>query len=353
MDINRYNYEEFFLLYLDNELSKEERNAVEAFVVSNPDLEEEFIMLKQSKLKTDHSLVLENKDFLYKAEKAQEVNLNNYEEFFVLYVDEELNPELRREVETFAASHAGKLEELGLMLQTRIHPDLNVVFADKDVLYRKEKVRAVYYFSTWRIVAVAAMILLALGIFWVINQNDSKVLPPEIAKTEVEPEKKETVKEESPKDNIILPEESKQQLAETNQSVRENRNNDKKIKSNTPVELKNEKVDPPALVINEPVESLDAVVKPSAIAKLEKTEQAPVVDYGNKVLIIDEPYPAEKQPVESYYVSNEKDDIAIGPIQTKNTLRGFFRKVSRVVGKTTNIPGDKSLLIGNIEIALK
>ena len=46
MDINKNNYEEFFLLYADNELSKTERKVVEIFVQENPDLKEEFSMWK-------------------------------------------------------------------------------------------------------------------------------------------------------------------------------------------------------------------------------------------------------------------------------------------------------------------
>ena len=58
MKIDRFNYEEFFLLYVDNELSAAERKQVEAFVEQHPDLEEELMMLKQSQLKPDTSVIL-------------------------------------------------------------------------------------------------------------------------------------------------------------------------------------------------------------------------------------------------------------------------------------------------------
>ena len=72
--IDRHNYEEFFLLYIDNELSVEERSAVEEFVRNNPDLEIEFTMLQQSTLPKDE-LVFEGKEALLKTL----VNQSNYE----------------------------------------------------------------------------------------------------------------------------------------------------------------------------------------------------------------------------------------------------------------------------------
>ena len=56
MNINRHNYEEFFLLYVDNELSAGQRKIVEAFVAVNPDLQEEFNLIQQSIFTADEKL---------------------------------------------------------------------------------------------------------------------------------------------------------------------------------------------------------------------------------------------------------------------------------------------------------
>jgi len=51
--ITRDNYEEFFLLYVDNELSVTDRRLVEAFVGDNPDLKEEWESLLQCRIQSD------------------------------------------------------------------------------------------------------------------------------------------------------------------------------------------------------------------------------------------------------------------------------------------------------------
>jgi hypothetical protein len=45
MNINRHNYEEYFILYMDNELDSDDRRMVEAFVLQHPDLKEELDIL--------------------------------------------------------------------------------------------------------------------------------------------------------------------------------------------------------------------------------------------------------------------------------------------------------------------
>lgn len=73
MQINRQTYEEFFLLYADGELNIEEKKGVEEFVARNPDLEPEFMLLLQTIMLPDESIIFENKELLYKEEEETKV----------------------------------------------------------------------------------------------------------------------------------------------------------------------------------------------------------------------------------------------------------------------------------------
>ncbi|MCB0777731.1 MAG: hypothetical protein KDB99_15615, partial [Chitinophagaceae bacterium] len=85
MNINRLNYEEYFILYMDNELSNEERRQVEAFTEQHPDLKEELELLSQYKLEPDADIVYKGKEELLKQNGNTAINSNNYEEWFSLY----------------------------------------------------------------------------------------------------------------------------------------------------------------------------------------------------------------------------------------------------------------------------
>jgi hypothetical protein len=78
VSINRHNYEEFFLLYVDNELQQAERAEVEDFVRQNADLGSELEMLKQATLEQE-DFSFDQKELLYKKEDG--ISLTNYEEF--------------------------------------------------------------------------------------------------------------------------------------------------------------------------------------------------------------------------------------------------------------------------------
>ena len=166
MNINRHNYEEYFILYMDNELSSDERRMVETFVQNHPDLKEELDILLQYKLVPDTNIVFEGKEELMKVKGESPVTLSNYEEWLVLYMDNELAADQRKTVEQFIAANPSVKKEVDLLLRTQLQPE-TIVFANKEVLYRREeKVRPILW---WR--AAAAVLILALGITSVIVFN--------------------------------------------------------------------------------------------------------------------------------------------------------------------------------------
>jgi hypothetical protein len=66
--INNSNYESFFLLYIDNELTAIEKQDVDAFLRGNPALVDEFEQIKQTKLQPE-AITYMQKHVLYRQEK--------------------------------------------------------------------------------------------------------------------------------------------------------------------------------------------------------------------------------------------------------------------------------------------
>src|SRR5262245_6865712 len=166
MNIDRHNYEEYFLLYVDNELGVDQKRQVELFVQENPDLEEELVMLEQSRLIPDDSIVFDRKHLLMKDESASEnhsfINLNNYEQWLIMYVDDELNAEERTAVEKFASTHQHVQQELELFQRTKLQPE-EIIVPNKEILYRREKTVRVISIQ-WLRVAVAAVLIISAGL---------------------------------------------------------------------------------------------------------------------------------------------------------------------------------------------
>ena len=365
MNINRYNYEEFFLLYVDNELSAAERRQVEVFVQKNPDLEEELMMLKQSQLKADTSFILEDKSSLFRSERHAMINLENYETFFLLYVDGELSDAERTSVELFASQHPAQQQELEILLQTRITPETSVVFPNKEDLYRRAGSERVVAFKVWRIVAVAAMLILTVGIFWLNSGDGTK---PPIAKMnnaggqksdQQVASKTNGASDQTAKDDQITEKEKQEQgIAQ----VKESESKDKQNNSANRHEIKQEQIAQNEVEGNINDAGENGSTRPVRALLIAKADAPQIQPKGsasveNNVLIIDQPYEQAK-PNESIALTRaetEPDELAIGPVQTKNKFRGLFRRVTRVVEKTTHIPTgeNRRLLIGNLEIALK
>lgn len=70
MKINTTNYEEYFLLYIDNELSDEQKVAVENFVEENPVYKKVLSLLQQSVIAPE-KILFEDKVLLYRLEELE------------------------------------------------------------------------------------------------------------------------------------------------------------------------------------------------------------------------------------------------------------------------------------------
>ncbi len=189
MKIDRHNYEEFFLLYVDNELTAEQKNSVHQFIQENPDLARELEILQQVTLKADDAIVFDGKETLLRKETDSLINMTNYEEYLIAYIDNELTDAERIEFFKFAAAHPPVKEELDIYQQTKLQPEKEIVFANKEVLYRREEKVRVITMQRWKI-AVAAAVILAIGITTITVLNKPAIVSPGVADNKKKPAEK-------------------------------------------------------------------------------------------------------------------------------------------------------------------
>lgn len=374
--IDRHNYEEFFILYLDNELTEEERRQVDLFVQDNPDLKNDLDILMQSVVAPDEDILFPHKEVLLKQDDQLSISLNNYEEWLLLYTDNELDQEQKKKVEDFTSTHPAIREELEILQKTKLQPEEAIVFLNKESLYRsEEKVRVIPF--RWKRIAAAAAVLLAVGITSALIYNRNSTPPADLAIT--------TRKVVPPATTAPIDKPAMKETPALADPVLADNSGDKDpqpFRENIPVEIKKKNIH-----TNNPVVPM-RVVEPlkESIAKQEEKKQdnnLPKPTYNPNMKAIDVPAdalasnqpsinaaltnPKEIKPQmgvtrenpQPLYTSNTStgsdDDQAVDEPGKKNKLRGFFRKITRTFEKNTNIKAtdeDDRLLLGGLAIKL-
>jgi len=140
--INRNNYEDIFLLYVDDELDAASKLAVENFVLENPDLAVELDMLLQTRSVVDETTFFDKESLL--RTEGNGIKEDNYQEHFLLYIDNELSASKRAEVEMYVLQHPKLQDEFTTLKQAVLAPEI-VSYGDKKDLYRTEKRRTIYF----------------------------------------------------------------------------------------------------------------------------------------------------------------------------------------------------------------
>ncbi|HEY5371119.1 MAG TPA: hypothetical protein VIJ75_19215 [Hanamia sp.] len=363
MTVNRNNYEECFLLYADNELSKTERKIVEIFVQENPDLKEEFSMMKLTINLPDEKIKLFDKSFLLK-EELPVINESNYEEIFVLYHDGELSGEQKSKTEDFIAENPKVKTEFELIGKTRFIPENSVVYPGKKKLYRKEKSGKVIPIMFWR--SIAAAVLIGFGLWITIPLLNKRQVSAPVATTVNSSPQKTDKKQIKPDTNIISEKPVKEgsDIASSTETTKPEKIEQNKKETEKPI-LQDQKVKKELVAVNEtkikkePVEEKLIVLKPNADNQLTVPDEQPgeLTDIVKKaettIAINDQPIPKNQNKTPNPQVAHVQTVSYIADADVnhqnyvfydvtaddfkKSKVGGFLKKVRRVVERSNPI----------------
>jgi len=159
MKINQHNYEYYFLMYIDNELSAEEKAEVNDFIMQHPNYANKLQELQQLKISPD-TLIYENKFSLYK--------LSEQDEQCITYLGNEMTNEekvsFESEISTdiYLQSNVKQWQATFMTPPTTIEIDQNF----KNSLYKKStQIKPLWATVTLRRWAsVAAILLVVIGV---------------------------------------------------------------------------------------------------------------------------------------------------------------------------------------------
>ncbi|HVZ97464.1 MAG TPA: hypothetical protein VG847_11355 [Chitinophagaceae bacterium] len=347
MNISRDNYEEYFLLYADNELTDSEKAEVLIFVKNNKDLEEEFRAMLLTISRPDTNIQLTDKSFLLKQSEFTFINQKNYEEVFVLYHDNELTPEQKWQTEAFLLQYPTLKEEFDLIGLARLTPDSTIVFPDKKALYRKERSGRILPLFV-RLAAAAAFIGFVL---WLANLHFKKPTSPvaiakPVPEKTVSPEIKTPAKRETQLKNKTNISESIAQNSQERAVFRKEKQEKAASQKNSDnAALKNVVTDEqPENVVADNILPGKIDTKISGIDKLKNIPAAegrlttvipivaPVKNINDSSEVADNTFLANSRSDDNYIFYDVKADNF-----KKTKVGGFLKKVRRVVERTNPI----------------
>ncbi len=153
--ITRNNYEEFFLDYIEGEISAANKTALEAFLVLHPDLKAELDEMMDMDFSCDKASVEINSDAL-KTIPFQ----TNFDDFCIAHLEGDLNDYENLNFENYIAKNPNKAKELALYYQTKIEADKDLIYTNKKNLKRRNKTAIIKQFVYTTLSAAASVALL-------------------------------------------------------------------------------------------------------------------------------------------------------------------------------------------------
>lgn len=303
------------------------------------------------------------------------IDLKNYEEWFVLYADNELSASDKQSVMAFIQLHPELHPEMELLLSLKSHPDQQVLFPDKTVLLKvEEDEAAAFTFSpdhtivypnksalyrhvpvkrmNWmKPLSVAASLLFMTGLMWWIMQTDGNVEQANgysqgIAATA-------PIAVENPETESALQPEYNQHTTANNNT----RKSVKQVHAASPQQV---------VEVASISQEIAGTIHPAEPAISLSTEQPSVSVQSNlSPALLEAARLRLSTPIQAEPLQAALHETEVNPVNTalliedavkdedQNIFRGIIRRINRAIHDETEEPDRKFIQVANFQIPVK
>ncbi|MEJ7911864.1 MAG: hypothetical protein WKF70_01830 [Chitinophagaceae bacterium] len=353
--INRQNYEAFFLLYLDGELTKEQSDIVTDFAALHPDLQQELDLLLATKLQPE-VLVFSDKDSLL----ARNMAGGLADENLLLYVDNELSPDEILCTEKKINQDKAYRDQYRQLRATKLDGRERIAFPFKKDLYRSHQKRVSPF--VWNLTAAAALLLLLAGsVFWFSTNSDLQQMPSQTVQSPL-PTTDNLQREEQPNPVVVSKNQSnslasgvtgKEVVGAKKNGIHRNRTT---VRSTAASTIKKNQSRQPLLVANRYNNIAHNSPLPQPAIPAQPSND---IQQEQQQIINTEPVTTTASPAynntNALTTTDAEPGTDLASASRKGSVRGFLRKATRFIERRTGINPvneDDELLIGVVAIKL-
>lgn len=169
MDINRHNYEEYLLDFIEGNLSEEGVRAVNSFFEKNPDLKIEAEDLLNCKLVTE-TYHLKNKEFLKKDLATDIEGISKFEQLSVAFLENDISVDEEMQLDSLIKTSDSRLYEHSTLQKTKLSINKDIKYPNKAQLKHFQLTanrKKIYFISS-----MAASIAIFLGLIFHSNPKN-------------------------------------------------------------------------------------------------------------------------------------------------------------------------------------
>jgi hypothetical protein len=220
MEINRENYEVYFLDYHEGRLVPGQVAELLVFLEAYPELKEEFEAYEDVHLEPEIAVTFPEKASLKKSYVPDYgiINLRNYENYFISYTEGLLSPKEQKLLTAFIKIHPELKTDFDLYQKSHVQADLTIKFPAKTKLRRSIlNTRRFYYYS----MATAASLALLFSIYlYTGSKHEPELAAVKMPYSKVLPKTtRDTQRIAQPEQTKNTPDNTKQNIAFRNSTV--------------------------------------------------------------------------------------------------------------------------------------